>query len=65
MCYTSLIHVATIWLYGQVTLNITLNIEELTRIPGLRRLCKPVLQIYDIFGVDPDADLDPRIHESE
>jgi hypothetical protein len=49
MCYTSLIHVDTRWLYGyDVTLNI-INRDELTRIPGLRRLCKPVLHIYDIL----------------
>jgi hypothetical protein len=48
MCYTSLIHVDTRWLYEQVTFNI-INRDELTRIPGLRRLCKPVLQIYDIL----------------
>ncbi len=49
MCYTSLIHVDTRRLYGHaVTLNI-INRDELSRIPGLRRLCKPVLQIYDIL----------------
>jgi hypothetical protein len=49
MCYTSLIHVYTRWLYGHaVTLNI-INRDELTRIPGLPRLCKPELRIYDIL----------------
>ncbi len=39
----------TRWLYGHVVTFNIINRDELTRIPGLRRLCKPVLQIYDIL----------------